>query len=218
MELSLTWKDRLFSLSNGGLLILFSLAMVFPIYYTIVLSFTDPTEYYTRDLILWPHHWSLDAYRYLLGNGLFVNSVLISLFLATVGTLLSLLVTGGLAYAISVRRLRFRKTMMVMILITFLFTPGLVPLYMVVRNLGLIDSVWSLILPSLTSGWYVLLMKAFSTASRTAWKRPRGSTAAPKSACSGGLSFRCRCRRWSLSGCFCGGVLEHLFQRDHVHE
>ncbi|WP_433620208.1 carbohydrate ABC transporter permease [Paenibacillus cellulositrophicus] len=161
MELSLTWKDRLFSLSNGGLLILFSLAMVFPIYYTIVLSFTDPTEYYTRDLILWPHHWSLDAYRYLLSNGLFVNSVLISLFLATVGTLLSLLVTGGLAYAISVRRLRFRKTMMVMILITFLFTPGLVPLYMVVRNLGLIDSVWSLILPSLTSGWYVLLMKGF---------------------------------------------------------
>ncbi len=50
---------------------------------------------------------------------------------------------------------------MFMILLTFLFTPGLVPVYLIVRNLGLIDSVWSLILPSLTSGWYVLLMKGF---------------------------------------------------------
>lgn len=94
-------KGRLFACANGGLLILFSLAMVFPIYYTLVLSFTDSTEYYTRDLILWPHQWSLDAYKYLLGNGLFVNSLMVSVFLATVGTALSLLVTGGLAYAIS---------------------------------------------------------------------------------------------------------------------
>ncbi|MFX3635899.1 MAG: carbohydrate ABC transporter permease [Candidatus Pristimantibacillus sp.] len=161
MRTSLDWKDRLFGITNGGILILFSLAMVFPIYYTIVLSFTSPTEYYTRDLILWPRDWSLEAYKYLLDNGLFVNSLMVSIFLATVGTILSLLVTGGLAYAISVKRLRFRKIMMFMILLTFLFTPGLVPLYMVVRNLGLIDSVWSLILSSLTSGWYVLLMKGF---------------------------------------------------------
>ncbi|MCJ8012141.1 carbohydrate ABC transporter permease [Paenibacillus sp. KQZ6P-2] len=161
MELNTSWKDRLFNVTNTGLLILISLAMVFPIYYTIVLSFTDPTEYYTRDLILWPQNWSLDAYKYLLANGMFVDSLMVSIFLATVGTALSLIVTGGLAYAISCRRLRFRKTMMFMILLTFLFTPGLVPLYMVVRNLGLIDSVWSLILPSLTSGWYVLLMKGF---------------------------------------------------------
>lgn len=161
MRTNMMWKDRLFEIVNGGTLILFSLAMIFPIYYTIVLSFTAPTEYYTRDLILWPRDWSLDAYKYLLDNGLFVNSFMISVFLATVGTVLSLLVTGGLAYAISCKRLRFRKTMMFMILLTFLFTPGLVPLYMVVRNLGLIDSIWSLIFSSLTSGWYVLLMKGF---------------------------------------------------------
>lgn len=161
LELNLTWKNRLFSYVNGGLLILISLAMIFPIYYTVVLSFTDPTEYYARDLILWPQNWSLDAYKYLLGNGLFTTSLGVSLFLATVGTALSLLVTGGLSYAISRKRLRFRKGIMFMIMLTFLFSPGLVPLYMVVRNVGLIDSLWSLILPSLTSGWYVLLMKGF---------------------------------------------------------
>ncbi|MDG0872600.1 carbohydrate ABC transporter permease [Paenibacillus thiaminolyticus] len=155
------WRDRLFQASNVTVLILFSIATVFPIYYTIVLSFTDPTEYYTRPLILFPQQWTLDAYKYLLSNGLFMSSLGISAFLATVGTAFSLIVSGGLAYALSRKRLRFRKAIMMMILITFLFQPGLVPLYLVVRNLGLIDSVWSLILPSLTSAWYVLLMKGF---------------------------------------------------------
>lgn len=155
------WRDRLFQASNATVLILFSIATVFPIYYTIVLSFTDPTEYYMRPLILFPQQWTLDAYKYLLSNGLFMSSLGISAFLATAGTAFSLIVSGGLAYALSRKRLRFRKAIMMMILITFLFQPGLVPLYLVVRNLGLIDSVWSLILPSLTSAWYVLLMKGF---------------------------------------------------------
>jgi len=155
------WKTRLFSLVNNGLLLIVGLATIFPIYYTVILSFTDPVEYYQRSLILWPRVWTLDAYKHLLSNGLFVSSISVSVFLATIGTLLSLLVTGGMAYALSRKRLRFRKAMMIMVLLTFLFTPGLVPLYLVVRNLGLIDSVWSLILPSLTSAWYVLLMKGF---------------------------------------------------------
>ena len=155
------WKTGLFGFVNNGLMLIIGLATIFPIYYTVILSFTDPVEYYQRSLILWPRDWTLDAYKHLLSNGLFVTSISISVFLATVGTMLSLLVTGGMAYAVSRKRLRFRKAIMIMVLITFLFTPGLVPLYLVVRNVGLIDSVWSLILPSLTSAWYVLLMKGF---------------------------------------------------------
>ncbi|WP_106766484.1 carbohydrate ABC transporter permease [Paenibacillus faecalis] len=157
----LGWKDRLFNVTNISLLLLFSIATVFPIYYTVVLSFTDPTEYYSRPLILFPEQWTLDAYRHLLSNKLFMSSFGVSTFLATVGTALSLIVTGGLAYALSRKRLPFRKTIMFLVLLTFLFQPGLVPLYLVVRNLGLIDSVWSLIYPALTSAWYVLLMKGF---------------------------------------------------------
>ncbi|MBN3524802.1 carbohydrate ABC transporter permease [Paenibacillus apiarius] len=155
------WRNRVFNITNITVLILIALATVFPIYYTIVLSFTDPTEYYSKPLILFPEKWTLDAYRYLLSNGLFVSALGVSTFLATVGTALSLIVTAGLAYALSRKRLRFRGAMMFLILLTFLFQPGLVPAYLIVRNLGLIDSIWSLILPSLTSGWYALLMKGF---------------------------------------------------------
>lgn len=89
------WKTGLFGFVNNGLLLIIGLATIFPIYYTVILSFTDPVEYYQRSLILWPRDWTLDAYKHLLSNGLFVTSISISVFLATVGTMLSLLVTGG---------------------------------------------------------------------------------------------------------------------------
>lgn len=193
------WRDRLFQASNVTVLILFSIATVFPIYYTIVLSFTDPTEYYTRPLILFPQQWTLDAYKYLLSNGLFMRLARNQRLPGDRGHGVQPDRIGRTRLCAVRKRLRFRKAIMMMILITFLFQPGLVPLYLVVRNLGLIDSVWSLILPSLTSAWYVLLMKDSSTASRTAWRKPAASTAATRSGCSGALCFPCPCRRWSPS-------------------
>lgn len=80
------WKTRLFGLVNNGLPLIIGLATIFPIYYTVILSFTDPVEYYQRSLILWPRVWTLDAYKHLLSNGLFVTSISVSVFLATVGT------------------------------------------------------------------------------------------------------------------------------------
>ncbi|KIL42558.1 ABC transporter permease [Gordoniibacillus kamchatkensis] len=151
----------MFDLCNVAVLGLIGITALFPIYYTFILSFTDPVEYYRRPLILFPSRWSLDAYKYLMSTGTFLDALGNSVFLATVGTALSLVVSSGLAYAISRKRLRFRRFIMFAILFTILFQPGLIPSYLVVRQLGLIDSIWSLIIPSLTSGWYVLLMKGF---------------------------------------------------------
>ncbi|WP_341480147.1 carbohydrate ABC transporter permease [Paenibacillus dendrobii] len=154
-------SDHLFEVCNIGFLALIGLATLFPIYYTVVLSFMDPTEYYQGKLTLFPSKWTMEAYRYLLSTRTFIDALSVSGFLATVGTLLSLTVTSGLSYMLSRKRLRFRRPLMFLILLTILFQPGLIPSYFVVRELGLLDSVWSLIIPSLTGGWYVLLMKGF---------------------------------------------------------
>lgn len=150
----------------SGVLIYAILALVtvvtfFPIYYVTVVSFTDPLEYLENKLVLFPKVWSLDSYRYILSNDSFINAISISTFLAVVGTALSLMVTAAGAYALSRKRLAGRKVMLVMVLITTLFNPGLIPPYLVVKELGLINSLWSLILPVLSSGFYVLLMKGF---------------------------------------------------------
>lgn len=145
-----------------ALLAVVGIITLFPLYYVFVVSFTEPAEYIQKHgFILFPGKWSLASYKYLLSTSAFTRATLVSVFLATVGTALSLVVTAALAYGLSRKRLMGRRFIMLMILITLLFSPGLIPPYLLVRSLGLIDSLWSLILPVLTSGWYVALMRSF---------------------------------------------------------
>lgn len=154
--------DRIFDAVNNTLLVVIALVCLFPIYYVVVVSFTDPAEHIQKQgLVLFPEQWSLDAYRYLLAGKAFIRAMGVNVFLATVGTLCSLTVTAGLSYALSRRRFKGRRVIMLLILFTILFSPGIIPPYLVVRELGLINSIWALILPVLSSGWYVLLMRGF---------------------------------------------------------
>ncbi|UUZ81890.1 carbohydrate ABC transporter permease [Paenibacillus sp. P26] len=133
----------------------------FPFYYVVIVSFTDPAEPLAKKWVLFPEHFSLASYEYLLRTKAFLRSVGNSAFLAVVGTACSLTVTSGLAYALSRRRMRGRRVLLLMILLTPLFSPGIIPHYMLVRQTGLIGSIWALILPALASGWNVILMKGF---------------------------------------------------------
>ena len=155
------WRNQAFQSLNGVGLGLLGVTTCFPIYYVLVVSLADPAEFAQKRWLLWPDHWSFDAYRYLLSTDAFLRSVGNSAFLATVGTALSLIVTAMLAYPLSRRRMRGRRKVLLFVLITILFSPGLIPAYMLVRQLGLIDSIWALIIPSLANGWSVLLMKSF---------------------------------------------------------
>lgn len=154
--------DRIFNGLNTAVLLLIGLLTIFPLYYVFIVSFTDPLEYMQKSgFVLFPQNWSLAAYRYLLDTDMFKNATLVNLFLASVGTGLSLIFTSAMAFGMSRKRLRGRKIMMLMILLTILFNPGIIPNYLIVRDLGMINSVWSLIIPVLVSGWNVILMKSF---------------------------------------------------------
>jgi putative aldouronate transport system permease protein len=153
--------DRLFNIMNISLLALVAIVTFFPLYYVFVVSFTDPTEYLQKNFILFPQKWSLESYKYLLSTPSFAHSIGVSGYLAVVGTACSLVVTAALSYTLSRKRLRGRQLILLMILLTILFSPGMIPNYMVVRQFGLINSLWSLIIPALASGWNVILMKGF---------------------------------------------------------
>lgn len=151
----------MFTIINYSLLTLFALVTLLPFIYVVIISFTDPTEYMTKSLVLIPETWSLSAYKFIFSTNSFLKAMAISGFLAIVGTLLSLIVTSALAYVLSRKRLKGKTFFLVMILLSMLFNAGMIPNYLLVDSLGLIDSVWALILPSLTSAWYVFLMKNF---------------------------------------------------------
>ncbi|MCU6796917.1 carbohydrate ABC transporter permease [Paenibacillus sp. WQ 127069] len=151
----------IFQTLNISLLGLLGLVTVFPFYYVLIVSLTDPTEYMLDKWTLFPNHWSLASYEYLLSTKAFLRSMGNSTFLATVGTACSLLLTSSLAYALSRHRMSGRRIVLMMVLLTILFSPGIIPHYILVRQIGLIGSLWSLIIPALASGWNVLLMKGF---------------------------------------------------------
>lgn len=153
--------ERLFTIANMTLLTVVAAISFFPLYYVFVVSFTNPDEYFASGFVLFPESWSLISYRYILSTKSFINAIGISGFLATAGTLLSLIITSAFSYTLSRKRLQGRRILMLMVLLTTLFQPGIIPNYLLVRELGLINSIWSLIVPVLTSGWYVLLMKGF---------------------------------------------------------
>jgi putative aldouronate transport system permease protein len=154
--------DRIFGMANVLLLVVVGIVTLFPLYYVFVVSFTEPSEYVEKyGFVLFPSKWSVGAYEYLLSTSAFIRATGVSAFLATVGTMLSLIVTSAFAFGLSRKRLRGRKAMMIMVMFTILFNPGIIPTYLLVRDLGLINSVWALIVPVLTSGWYVILMKSF---------------------------------------------------------
>ncbi|MER7810091.1 carbohydrate ABC transporter permease [Streptomyces sp900116325] len=111
--------------------------------------------------VLFPTEPTLQAYRTILSGGLVTRAVTVSVLITGVGTALSLLTTIALAYALSKRGVPGSKPVLLLILFTLLFAPGMIPMYVLVRELGLLDSYWSLILPGLVNAFNLVVMRAF---------------------------------------------------------
>ncbi|ANE45761.1 ABC transporter permease [Paenibacillus swuensis] len=156
-----SFSEKLFNYTNLGLLLLIGLVSLFPFYYIIVVSFTDSKSFISNSLTLYPKNFTLDAYRYIFSTKTFTNSLGVSAYLAVVGTALSLIVSAAFGYMVSRKRLYGRKFFMIALVITLLFNPGIIPHYLLIKEMGLMNSTWSIILPGLLSAWNAILLKTF---------------------------------------------------------
>ena len=111
--------------------------------------------------VLWPNHPNLDAYRSILAGGVVSRALVISIGITAVGTVLGLAITTSLAYALSRPGSLGHKPLLLGVLFTMLFAPGILPSYLMIRTVGLIDSWWSLIIPVLVNAFSVIVMRAF---------------------------------------------------------
>ncbi|MEU9652083.1 carbohydrate ABC transporter permease [Streptomyces sp. NPDC048110] len=111
--------------------------------------------------VLWPQHPTLDAYRDILEGGIVTHALGVSVGVTLVGTLLSLACTVFLAYALSRPNVYGRKPILLLVLFTFLFPPGMIPGFLVVKELGLLNSYASLILPVLVNVFNLVVLRGF---------------------------------------------------------
>lgn len=134
--------------------------MVLPFLYVIVVSFTDGSVYEAGSFYLWPKKWSADAYQLILSGSGFLNALKSTLFITLVGTPMNVLVCAGLAYLLS-KPVPGRGFLNKYVMITMLFSAGMIPNFMNMKALGLIDSYFACIFPSVCGAWTVMVMRSF---------------------------------------------------------
>ena len=138
-----------------------TLAAVFPFYQVVLLSFADMTSYARHPLYLLPYCFDLTGYKTIFEDPMFFTSLGVTVFITLVGTTLNMLLSVMGAYVLSRKYLVGRKLFLNLIIFTMLFNGGLIPTYLVVRDLKLVNTVWAMILPCGISTYYLIIMKNY---------------------------------------------------------
>lgn len=143
------------------LLSLLCLSVIYPFLYMLAISLNEGTDAARGGVYLWPRSFTLINYEIVLGNEVIRSAYLITIARTLVGTVVGMLVTLVAAYGLSYRGLPFRKGILAYVLITMLFSGGLVPLYIQLFNLGLTNTFLVYIIPTAFSAWNMFVMLKF---------------------------------------------------------
>ncbi|MFK7697080.1 carbohydrate ABC transporter permease [Paenibacillus sp. HJGM_3] len=150
-----------FNFINALFLLALSLTVIVPFWYMFAVSVSPVSESIGGRFFLIPKEWNLEAYRYLFSTDRFMISIGNTVYITAVGTVFNLLISITLAYALSKKTLPGRRWMLYLMLFTMVFNGGLIPSYLLIKWLGLLNSYWALILPGATNAFTVLVMKTF---------------------------------------------------------
>lgn len=160
MRVARSVREIIFDVTNVVMLCLLSIVTLYPFVYVLFASVSIPSEFVQhRGIMLWPRGFSLDSYRMVFENPNLIRSYLNTLFYVTVGTTLNILMTALGAYGLSRRNVMWGSTIMLLIVMTMFFDGGLIPKYLLVKNLGMLDSYWALIIPSAMTTWNLIIMR-----------------------------------------------------------
>lgn len=155
-------EDKIFNSIVYVVLGLCGLAAILPILYVVSVSITPFGEVLRNGgFILFPREVTFSAYRTLLTESNIPKAFQITVLITVIGTAVNIILTGLMAYPLSRRNLPARNFFLLMIVFTLLFSGGIIPTYLVVKSMGLLDSIWAMILPNAVWSFNVLIMKSF---------------------------------------------------------
>lgn len=157
------WADTLIYI----VLVLLGLVTLLPMLNILAKSFSGSSAIAENPLMLVPQAWTLDAYQYIFETPVLMRSFGITVFATLVGTALNLLFTTTAAYGLSKTYIPGYRILMWIVIVPMLFGAGLIPTYLLLKNLGLINSVWVLVVYGLVSPFNLILMRNFF------WSIPR---------------------------------------------
>jgi len=156
-----SFGDRVFIFFVYLFLVLVLLVVLYPVIYIVSASFSDPNAVTAGKVWLYPVNFSLRGYQVTFQNPQIVTGYLNSLFYTVVGTFISVVLTVFVAYPLSRRDLYGSNFLMFLITFTLIFSGGLIPTYLVVKQLGMINTRWALLIPQAVAAFQVIIARTF---------------------------------------------------------
>lgn len=153
--------EKIFTVFNYTFFTLLCLVMLYPFWHVVMLSFSSMEASLRGGAFFWPKGFNLDTYESVFKNMMVYTGFATTIIVTVVGTVLGTLLTAMTAYPLSKSRLRGGKVMMTLVLFTMIFAGGMIPGFLLIQELGLLDNRLALILPGLVSAYNCIIMKSF---------------------------------------------------------
>ena len=156
-----TKTDRTFTIFNYVFLTIVALLVIYPLVFVVSASLSNPQYVVSGEMWLWPKEFTLEAYEKVFKNKDIINGFVNTLKYTVFGTILNVIMTILAAYPLSRRDLKGRGAIMAFIIFTIFFSGGLVPTYLLIRDLGMLDTFWVMIIPNAVAVWNIIIMRTF---------------------------------------------------------
>ncbi|OOC58509.1 carbohydrate ABC transporter permease [Paenibacillus ihbetae] len=161
MKQKVSLGSRLFDFFNITFMIVLIIVMAYPMVYVFSASISNNALVASGAVLLWPKKITLIAYEQLIYNPDLWVSYWNTIRYTALHTVLTLIATSAMAYPLAKRWLPGRRVILLMAAFTLLFSGGMIPTFLIVQRLGLLDTIWAIVLPSLISTWYLFIMRTF---------------------------------------------------------
>ena len=153
---------KVFDVFNVFLMLFLMVVTLYPFVYVLFASMSNPlimTQH--TGILLWPKELTFSAYEKVFDNPMILKGYQNTLFIVIVGTTVNLILTSFGAYGLSRKKLYFKNAIMFGIVFTMLFNGGLIPTFLLVKSLGLIDSLWALVFPRAMDAFFLIIMRTY---------------------------------------------------------
>ena len=160
-RISRSCSDRIFDIVNLFVMLVLLVVFVWPLWFVVIASFSDPNEVWMGNVVLWPKGFTLISYETLLEYKRIWVGYGNTLFYTVVGTLVNLVMTVCGAYPLSRKDFMPRHFFMFLFMLTMYFGGGLIPTYLVVSGLGLVDTRWAMIIPGAVSIYNIIITRTY---------------------------------------------------------
>lgn len=153
--------DRAFDIVNNIFLVLFFVLALYPLYFVVIASISSPNAVYSGDVIFLPKGFNLEGYKRVFQDSQILRSYFNTIVYTICGTVLSVFITILGGYALSRKDFMLAKPIMMMVMVTMFVSGGMIPTFLVVKNLHLLNSIWAIILPSAVSSFNLIITRTF---------------------------------------------------------